>query len=59
MQIRALRVWVLAIGAGVTGLYSEPDEGRNEIMCWFFLVLLAAAAASVFVHIGLRGRTTG
>jgi hypothetical protein len=56
MHTLALIFLVLAIGAGLTGLYASPDEGLDQIMYWSLLVLLAAAAGSVLVHIGLRGR---
>lgn len=50
----ALIFLVLALGAGVTGLYASGDQGVDQIMVWSFLVLLAAAAGSVFVHLGQK-----
>ncbi|MFO7566889.1 MAG: hypothetical protein R6X02_29870 [Enhygromyxa sp.] len=59
MHVLALIFIVLAIGAGVTGLYASPDQGLDQAMYWSLFVFLALAAASVFVHLALRLRGAG
>ena len=54
MIITALLFLVLAISSAVLGMYGNPEQGIDQIMYWFAIVCMGAAAGFTLLYLAIR-----